>query len=173
MKIAFKKGIFNQEVNIFGFKVTIPWFDGWYGFGIVVRSQSIYCHVELIFSDGLSYSADEQGTRFKKIDYSHPERWNIFDFKSEDFVNPRTGKKYTSEIEMRVLAEKIAKTENDGYDWDNIFIHEGLNLPSIKNNKWYCSEIDAYIMGFGIIIKNFALNPGELCREFKKYMGIK
>jgi hypothetical protein len=63
MRLAFKKSS--------GFTgKLIDWLSGGDGF----------CHVELIFSDGISFSSttmDEEkpGVRFKQIAYSHPQTW--------------------------------------------------------------------------------------------------
>ena len=82
-------------------------FDGWFGFLITIGNFmdgifNSYCHTELDFLDGNSWSASESkdridpktgknncGVGFKKIKYSHPERWDSIKFDCSESCFPK------------------------------------------------------------------------------------
>jgi len=52
----------------------------WIDFLINLRGGGVYSHVEIVFSDGMSFSSSQWdgGIRFKKIDY-HSSSWDFLD----------------------------------------------------------------------------------------------
>jgi hypothetical protein len=72
MKIALYKGTSTGFAGIFD-RLVKWWFKG------------IYCHGELIFSNGIcaSSSARDGGVRFKKIDFKQ-ENWDIFSISGDE-----------------------------------------------------------------------------------------
>lgn len=109
----------------------IDWFSGFGG----------YCHAELVFGDGVSFSSTtydtsydlagnfkKDGTRFKTIDYTeHPERWTLVEID----VTP------DQEHAMRKYAATLLDAR---YDWWGCgrFV-----LPFVKPHadKYFCSEV--------------------------------
>lgn len=135
LKVAFYRAridgrIWDQAVN---------WFSGFGGFA----------HVELVFSDGVSFSSTSMdqppGPRFKQIDYSaHPKRWELVDL-------PQV----SSEIEDSVRAwatEKVAM--NAGYDWGAIwgFVPFVRRFVAPDDDRWICSEIVATALLFAGVL---------------------
>ena len=128
MRIAFKKTFWKWGVSPLGIL-------------ILLRTLSNYNHCELIFSDGMSFSAgkgrdDGNEVGFKKIGYSHPERW--------DFLDVKITKK--QEKQIRLNAEKI-HNDNDGYDFLGILFNELIPLDIENKRKYYCSEVIAVLLG--------------------------
>jgi hypothetical protein len=95
-----------------------------------------FAHVELVFSDGLSFSStsmdDQPGPRFKKIEYD-PIKWVVSDL---PYVTDH------DEARMRSWAwQQIVLA--DGYDWGAIwrFVPGIGRLFKPSDSKWMCSEI--------------------------------
>jgi hypothetical protein len=84
-----------------------------------------YSHCELVFNDGLAYSASIQdgGTRFKRIDFD-PTKWDIMEIASK-------------QDRARAFCEE---EQGCKYDYPGIcrFI-----FPWVRESKtrWFCSEI--------------------------------
>lgn len=130
--------------------------DGWYAFFIWIRTLASFCHVELRFSNGDSWSAvdGEGGVRFKKIAYTHDYRWEFVDIPLS-----KLPKQYKTEQDVY----DYCKTIKGEYDWMGIFLWEGLPLGIEDKTKWYCSEVVAYALG----LKKYRINPGELYKKAK------
>lgn len=90
-----------------------------------------YCHMELVFPDGQSFSADpKDGGRKKWIWYTHPDRWDIFELNIDSWYFGR-------------LFEAAEHLEDKDYDYIGCLTAEGAVLnPSWEDKtKFYCSEI--------------------------------
>lgn len=93
---------------------------------IAWKTNSPYCHVELVFNDGICFSASEydKGTRFKTFDPTKYE-WDYIDLAELD----------GREKEVREAAKAL-----DGlpYDWSEItsFI---IARPRDNQNEYICS----------------------------------
>jgi hypothetical protein len=92
-----------------------------------------FCHVELIFSDGLSFSSTTmdgkpEGVRFKQINYSHPERWDIIDLPQ---ITPEL------EAKGRAYAETLV-----GQPYDRFGVARFV-LPFMRQHAtaWFCNEV--------------------------------
>lgn len=143
MIVAFKRG----------FKGWLP--DGWFALGIMLKTMSIYTHVELQFSDGYCVTASSainqskvDGVDIRPLDVSGKE-WDRIMLNITDFG-------YRSEKECRAKAEDLKKY-NKGYAWDDIIDHEVLGKKA-NSKRFYCSEIVAYLLKR----KPCSVNPGEL-----------
>lgn len=88
---------------------------------------SIFSHVELVFSDGTSFSASirDKGTRFKKIDFKD-KRWK--------FININT---LDEEKIYNDCLDEIGK----GYDVRSIFLTHFLRFRLEDRRKWNCFEL--------------------------------
>ena len=120
----------------------------WELYGKVIRwwTKSEYQHVELIFSDGMSYSSRKDGVFFQRIDYTkHPERWDILPM-------PHTAEK---ERQIRNHAKLHC---GEKYDWLAIYIGQGAGTKIHDAGKWFCSEIVAHVLG----IEPELIPPGML-----------
>lgn len=86
-------------------------------------------HVELEFSDGISFSSSEQdwGVRFKKIDYK-PENWEFIEIG-------------VTEIEEEIIRKWCESKTKNAYNWWGIFFAMGLNFYSTKQDDYFCSQI--------------------------------
>ena len=133
--------------------------DGWYAFLIWLRTFSSYCHVEIKFSNGDSWSSvdGEGGVRFKKIAYSHPYRWEFVEIPID-----KLPKKYKNEQELY----EDCKTIKGHYDWIGIALNEGIPLGIEDKTKWYCSEVIAFALG----LKKYSISPGSLYDRIKKML---
>jgi hypothetical protein len=94
-----------------------------------------FCHVELVFSDGISFSSTtldpeggDKGVRFKWINYSHPEEW----------VFVQLFPSYGGEQRIREKAESIV---GKPYDTRGTL---RFAIPLLKEHPdaYFCSEAD-------------------------------
>ncbi len=143
MRIAFKKSYWKWGFEILGLIIS-------------AKTLSRFAHCELIFSDGMSFSAGkgrDEGKEvgFKKINYSHPERWVFIDLKITKI----------QEAKIRTNAEKI-QADNDGYDVIGILFNELIPLDIENKNKYYCSEVLAILLG----VKFNTITPQDLYEFF-------
>ena len=95
---------------------------------IALASFGNYSHVELIFSNGESFSisARDGGARFKEISYS-PEVWDIKEIEITDY----------NESKIREDANLLIGTE---YDYIGAMISV-LPFCYTNDNKSFCSEV--------------------------------
>lgn len=145
--LAFKNSFYNG------------WFDGLFGVGITLRNflsgqYNSIAHVEAVFDarfDKVSWSCIESdtgddgkpvsGSRFKHIEYSHPERWQ---FVKWDVTDKRFPKTYRDDQEVFDLCKSI----QCGYDWPGI-LGQALGLPTLQDEKkMFCSEGVGLLPGF-------------------------
>lgn len=87
-----------------------------------------YSHVELVFSDGMSFSSSPRdgGVRFKAIEFN-PDRWVFFRLR------------YTPKHEA-IIRARARSIEGAEYDWLGIFCHQLLPVGVQNDSKWWCSE---------------------------------
>jgi hypothetical protein len=152
MQLAFKRasGIVGKLIDLFSGR------DG-------------FCHVELVFSDGVSFSSTtmdpgegDNGTRLKRIAYNHPEEW--------DFIAlPMIGAE--DERAIRAYAEQLAR-ENQGYDYRGALHHA---FPWIKHSrrKDYCNEVVIKALqhrNYFPLLVGWELGPNEYRREAIAYV---
>lgn len=110
---------------------------------VSICSFSKYSHVEMIFSDDMSFSSTpwDNGVRFKKITYN--DDW--------DFVNVTLNPKIENEI--RAFCEK---ENHKKYDWIGA-VGFVIHIRGDKK-RWFCSEI---------IIE--ALQKSQLLKKMKSW----
>lgn len=96
-------------------------------------------HVELVFNDGSSFSADsydEVQVRFKDIDYTQRmDRWELV--KLPDHLNEET---------MKRFAEHHKGAD---YDWKGLFLNFLIPVGQHHVSKWFCSEITSEALKYG------------------------
>lgn len=95
-----------------------------------------YSHVEITFSDGVSFSSSgrDKGTRFKKIDFN-TDKWDMFQYVG-----------YINDSHESVLGTNIRK-------WCEAQLGKKYNYRGLlqfvwgaaqsSEHKWYCSQICA------------------------------
>ena len=155
MKVCFKKGFYHGQ------------FDSPYALGIIAKNIvscnfNALCHVELRFSEAfgkMSFSSVEgEGSRFKQIDYSHPQQWIMMDW---DLDDKRFPKHYNSEAEVHSLCQELS---GRNYDWTGI-VGQAIGVSKFNDKgTFYCSEIVATVMGFN----DPEMSPAELYKAIKK-----
>lgn len=124
--------------------------------GISILSKP-YTHVELVFSDGLSFSSEFGiGPRFKNISYSHPERWAEISLLNMELPN---------EIHTRHRAKVLNRLREDGfigYDTRGAF---GCSITG-RQNPWdfFCSEVVYEVIAPELAIPslNVRMHPQKL-----------
>jgi len=117
-----------------------------------------FSHVELVFphyylTEGNSFSSSgvDGGVRYKKINYSHPERWQFIDFE------------VTSD-EMQDIRQKCDKLVGKLYDFRGIFGFLLLHPDKIQSdNRWWCSEVVCYVLN----IRPFRISPNAMFRKLR------
>ena len=147
-------------------------FDGYFGFFITLRNWTrgifdSYCHTELDFLDGWSWSASEAsdrltlegkkaGTGFKNIEYSHKERWVQITIDVRDLKLP---KQYKNVYEL-----KEACIELTGRDYDILgCVGQAIGLDNVEDgNKDFCSEAVGHVFGYG------PLSPARLYNKLRE-----
>ena len=145
---------------IFAFRIieTVPWwFVPSHAIGWVTSGK--YCHVEVIFPDGLWYGAVGKGLRFTDKISGNPEKWEFVEIEM-------TGAQATY---YRQLCEIDRGTE---YDHNGVMSYV---LPITQSgDKDYCSETHREKLGnTGIGLLPFWM--GEKCppdAKGKKYKGL-
>lgn len=105
---------------------------------ITFWTGSVYSHVEIIFSNGLSFSSSPRdgGCRYKAIVYND-DSW--------DYINLQS--LITPEREAEIMA--FCDSQNGKkYDWLGIFLSQFMPLGIEDPKRWFCSELGAKIMMF-------------------------
>lgn len=117
--------------------------------------KSKYSHVELVFSDNVSFSASprDKGIRFKNIKYDNNSHWDLY-----EILTP---------LNESVIREKLSKLVGQPYDTLGA-IGSGLNLPLYSKNKKFCSLLIASIFN----LKNINQNPESLRQTLLKLKHI-
>lgn len=124
--------------------------------GILIISDP-YTHVELVFSDGISFSSEFGcGPRFKKITYSHPERWRIIDL---PFITPGQEQRIRYRAEF---AEAMRKAGFSKYDAAGAI----ACAASGNHNPWnfFCSELVYEVLSpdIALPVLNHRMHPQRL-----------
>jgi hypothetical protein len=141
MRVAFHKG--GGRWNLFSWAIR-TW------------TRGKYSHVELIFSDNMSFSSRKDGVRFEKIDYKkHPERWDIFPLA----LGP------TDEEVIRAHARKHCGQK---YDWVGIVLDRVFGTSIHGEKQWWCSEIVAHVLG----IEPEMIDPTQLYNKLQPKEGV-
>jgi len=127
---------------------------------ISAYTNSEFSHTELIFGDDITFSSSpiDKGTRFSNINKFDLSCWIIFEL---DIT-----KLNLTETYIKAEAKKL---NNYKYDWVGIFFSQFLKLNIENNQKWWCSEVVAYLLG----LKNKNVSPSELFLELLKNNYIK
>jgi hypothetical protein len=126
MKLAFYKG-------------GGPWARDFIGGLIKWWTHGQFSHVELVFNDGLSYSARAEDDRvsFKAIDYTrHPERWTMVSLEA------------CRDIDESFIRKHAERHKGEKYDFVGICTDQVFHTHFHKEDAWWCSEICAHILGF-------------------------
>jgi hypothetical protein len=120
-----------------------------------------FSHVEIQFSDGLSFSSDQfdGGTRYKRIEYT-PERWEKIPLEITR----------EQEAQMRAFCNREQQCP---YDWRGIL---GFVLPWEKENptKWFCSEVclaALQLVGILLGLVPHKTSPNELYEKLLAYVN--
>ena len=148
-------------------------FDGWFGILITLGNWmdgifNSYCHTELDFMDGTSFSAFEGGGRtdpktgrtcsvgFKDIEYSHPERWEAITI---DVTDPRLPRRWKSKAALRLECVRLS-----GRDYDVLgCIGQAIGIDSLQDDKKdFCSEVVGGMFGV------FRMSPARLYNKLKE-----
>jgi len=108
-----------------------------------------YSHCELIFPDGMAYSASIQdgGCRFKQIEFD-PARWDIVAIEVDCL-----------KVEWFCIAEGTC-----GYDYPGAFRFLVPALPQSKK-RWFCSEVCCAALQAGGLfpgVKAWQVHPNRL-----------
>ena len=146
MKVAFRKKAKSWYSKIIQ----------WYTFGP-------YCHVELVFANGICFSSseDDGGTRFKTIDLQ-PEEWDLIEVPCEPSVEGE-------------IYRFCQREQNSRYDWRGIaFSFLPVPIGWQSADKWFCSEIVAAGLQLGGFLSGYtpaALSPNQLYRKLVKELG--
>jgi len=114
-----------------------------------------YSHCELIFPDGMAYSASIQdgGCRFKQIDFD-PEKWDVVQLPW--FSN-------TSQDTVMVFCHQ---EEGSAYDYPGVLRFLLPLLPQSKQ-RWFCSEVCcAALQTINLLpgVKPWQVHPSKLHR---------
>jgi len=109
-----------------------------------------YSHIELVFSDGMSLSSSprEGEVRFKEISYD-PNTWEYVDID-------------ITEEQERLLRYKSSDLVGKKYDYFGILFWYIIPIKKQKNDKWWCSEICAYLLGWD----EFRVTPNKMARHY-------
>jgi len=104
---------------------------------IAMRTNGPAVHVELVFSDGTSFSSSQWdgGVRFKDIQYEGDTKWALVPL----HIPPE------KEATVRGVAEILASTKIK-YDWKGILgFMLGKSDPGVPD-KFFCSEICVWVL---------------------------
>lgn len=97
---------------------------------IAIFTGSNCTHCELVFSNGESFSSSphDDGTRFAKINFDDPKKWEVI---SLPWIS----------VNKEAEIKKFCKSELDcRYDWGAVLLG-WLITPAGSTNKWFCTEI--------------------------------
>jgi hypothetical protein len=146
MYLAFYKGLkdINPKADIVDYLIC-KW------------TKSIYSHVEIVFSTGISFSSSPRdgGCRYKAI---------VYDDAIWDYIDLSISKQYEDNI------MKFCNSQNGkGYDWTGIFLSQIFPLDISEPNKWTCSELVAKCLNYK---KPSQYNPGNIYTKVKNDSAI-
>lgn len=110
-----------------------------------------YSHVELVFSDGMCFSAsyrDGQKCRFKKIDLD--EKWEIVDLDID----------MEEERQIRIRAGHYVGAK---YDFFGILFWYVIPIRRQDKKKWWCSEIVSKLLNY----EKIQVSPNYMAKRFE------
>ncbi len=128
---------------------------------VAIFTMGKYSHVEIVFRDGISFSISprDNGSRYKKIDYSKDNAWDIF----------CTGISIEQENGIRQIIDK--NYLNKEYDFIGA-IFSSFPFCIQKENKIFCSEVTvdlmSWIPSFFYLKKGCLYSPNTIHRVLKK-----
>ena len=120
---------------------------------IRLKTRSIYSHVELVFSDGISFSAREQD--HPAVEFIHvrflPGEWDFIDLD-------------VTQNEEYAIRQRCRSQVGKSYDWLGIL---GFVLPfgEHDDDDLFCSEAVTralQVIGYFPAIKPWTISPGKL-----------
>lgn len=120
-------------------------------------TRSQYSHVEIVFSDGIWFSASprENEVRFKWI-VPKPGHWDFVDI----CLFP---------TEEELLREYCEEQDGKRYDWIGIFLSQIIPLGVHNSRWWFCSEVVSAALQFiGRLAKMSpqCVSPGTLAKHY-------
>jgi hypothetical protein len=121
-------------------------------------TESEYSHVELRFSDGLTYSADFQLGVIKFITRYDPLKWDIFTIELPD-------------EEVRLIRDTLDAECGLPYDWFGILLAQVFKSGRDNPAAWFCSELATYAFqsaSYFTYLKPCDISPGgfyTLCKD--------
>lgn len=132
---------------------------GFFSLLIKILTFGRYSHVELVFPDCIlddnkncfsSRGMDNpKGVNFKKISFSHPKRWRFIPILW-----------IQGNVDINRIYRAAQRRVGAGYDYQGVIHHYGLHFKNDDPNKWWCSEICAFMLG----IVRYQMSPVELYR---------
>ena len=113
---------------------------------VAAAIESEYSHVELVFSDGICFSASprDKGVRFKAINLDNG-KWDLY--------------KIDKQFYEEMLKKQVRRFEGQPYDTLGA-IGSGIGIPLYSTKKKFCSLIIACIFQ----LDNINQNPESLRR---------
>ena len=124
--------------------------------GILAISDP-FTHVELIFTAGISCSSEFGiGPRFKKITYTHPERWQFVDL---SFITPE------QEARVRYRAEVASALRKAGFiRYDTTGAIRCATTGGHNPWNFFCSEIVYEVLApeIALPVLNHKMHPQRL-----------
>ena len=117
---------------------------------VAAAIESEYSHVELVFSDGICFSASprDKGVRFKTINLDNG-KWDLY--------------KIDKQFYEEMLKKQVKRFEGQPYDTLGA-IGSGIGIPLYSTKKKFCSLIIACIFQ----LDNINQNPESLRRILLK-----
>jgi len=123
-------------------------------------TRGIYAHVEIDFGKGYKQNCfsssgmdKPRGVRFKKISFSHKERWDFIEIKR------------VNEIFLRKECKKYVGKK---YDYRGVINFFWLKRKRHNPKRWFCSEICSHLLG----IKPAQISPSKMYKIAKKMYNI-
>ena len=123
----------------------------------IARVSKPHTHVELVFTDGMSFSSEfGVGPRLKEIGYSHPERWTFVDIKAS--VKQESVIRYQAE-----LLNNLREAGKLAYDTRGAV---GCAVTGVDRPwKYFCSEAVYEVLCSGLHFPaklNYKMYPQRL-----------
>lgn len=122
---------------------------------ICAVTRSPYSHVEMLISDpngsptlSISASGRDGGVRERQINFN-PNRWDMVDVP------------WSPGNALELMRAEL----NKPYDFLGLLGSQLFNLRRQQSNRWFCSEICAYALGFGTPHR---YAPGDLKRAIEE-----
>lgn len=92
-------------------------------------TQGKYSHCEMVFSDGMYFSADAWSNKVRYATIkANPANWDFVELG----INPK------EELAVRAWCDS---QNGKGYDWVGILLSQILPLKAHSKRRWFCSEL--------------------------------